>query len=64
MRRRTLLVALVGLAVVLLAAAGVWPRPSSRITRENYQRICEGMTAARKTPLAGQALVAPLVPVT
>jgi hypothetical protein len=45
MRRRTLLVALVGLAVV--GAAGVvvlwlWPRPE-RVTRENYDRIQIGM---------------------
>jgi hypothetical protein len=54
MRRRTLLVALAGLAVV--GAAGVvvlWPRPSSRITRENYERIRAGMSRAEIESILG-----------
>jgi hypothetical protein len=40
MPRRKLLVALAGLAVAVAAGAVVlWPRPSSRVTRENYQRV-------------------------
>ena len=37
MRRRTLLVALLGLAVVLASAWLLWPR-TERITLEEYQR--------------------------
>jgi hypothetical protein len=45
MRRRKLLVALAGLAVVVGAVVFVlWPRAPSRITRENCARIHEGMT--------------------
>jgi hypothetical protein len=44
MRRRTLLVALVGLAVVVAVGALVmWPR-ANRVTRENYDRIQIGMS--------------------
>jgi hypothetical protein len=40
MRRRTLLVALAGLAVVVAAGAVVvWPR-AERITRENGEPMC------------------------
>ena len=44
MRRRTLLVALAGLAVVVAAGVVVlWPRPApEQITRENYDRIRVG----------------------
>jgi hypothetical protein len=46
MRRRKLLVALVGLAVVVAAEAVVrWPRPY-RITETNYNCICKGMSRA------------------
>jgi hypothetical protein len=57
MRRRTLLVLLVGLAVV--GAAGVvvlWPtRPTrpTRITRENCYRIKEGMSRAEVEAILG-----------
>jgi hypothetical protein len=53
MRRRTLLVALVGLAVV--GAAGVvvlWPR-TERVTRENFDRIRKGMTRQEVEALLG-----------
>jgi hypothetical protein len=54
MRRRTLLVALVGLAVVVAAGVVVlWPRPPSRITRENYGLIREGMTRAEVEAILG-----------
>jgi hypothetical protein len=47
MLRRTLLVALAGLAVVLTAGAVVfWPRPSE-ITEENCGRIRVGMSRAK-----------------
>jgi hypothetical protein len=47
MRRRTLLVALAGLAVVVAVGAIVlWPRQSLRITCENCDRIREGMSRA------------------
>jgi len=40
MQRRTLLVALAGLAVVVAAGVVVlWPRPSARVTPENYERV-------------------------
>jgi hypothetical protein len=46
MRRRTLLVALAGLAVVVAGGAVVlWPR-ANRVTRENYDRIQIGMSRA------------------
>jgi hypothetical protein len=54
MRRRTLLAALAGLAV--LVAAGVvvlWPRSSSRITRENFDRIKVGMSLAEVETILG-----------
>jgi len=53
MRRRTLLVVLVVLAV--LVAAGVvvlWPR-EDRITREKFDRICEGMSRAEVEAILG-----------
>jgi hypothetical protein len=44
MRRRTLLVVLAGLAVVVAAGVVVlWPR-ASQVTLENCQCICKGMT--------------------
>jgi hypothetical protein len=56
MRRRKLLVALVGLAVVVAAGAVVlWPQaaPPSRVTRENYDCIQEGMTRAEVEAILG-----------
>src|SRR6516162_2477131 len=54
MRRRTLLVVLVGLAVVVAVGAVVlWPQPPSRITRENYDRIREGMSRAEAQAILG-----------
>ena len=55
MRRRTLLVMLAGLAVVIAAGVVVlWPRPASeRITRENYDRIRAGMTRAEIETILG-----------
>jgi hypothetical protein len=53
MRRRKLLVALAGLAVV--SAAGVlvlWPKPS-RVTRENIDRIRDGMSLAEVEAILG-----------
>jgi hypothetical protein len=53
MRRRTLLVALAGLAV--LVAVGVvvlWPGPD-RITRANFQRIKQGMRRAEVEAILG-----------
>jgi hypothetical protein len=53
MRRRTLLVALAGLAVVAAAGAVVlWPRPE-RITRENFDRIRDGITRADVEAILG-----------
>jgi hypothetical protein len=53
MHRRTLLVALAGLAVVVAAGTVVfWPRPD-RITRENYARVHEGMTQADVEAILG-----------
>src|SRR5262249_54020078 len=54
MRRRTLLVTLAGLAVVVAAGAGVlWPRAESGITVENFRRIREGMTLAEAIAILG-----------
>jgi hypothetical protein len=53
MRRRKLLAAVVGLAV--LVAVGVfalWPQ-AGRVTRENYQRIRIGMTLAEVETILG-----------
>jgi len=53
MRRRTLLVVLAGLAVVVAAGVVVlWPRPE-RITRENFERIKEGMSQAEVEEILG-----------
>jgi hypothetical protein len=55
MRRRKLLTAFAGLAVLLAAGALVlWPRPD-RITRDNFDRIKEGMTAAQVEAIVGPA---------
>ena len=52
MRRRTLLVALAGLAVVVAAGAVVlWPR--SRITQDDSDRIKIGMTRAEVQAILG-----------
>jgi hypothetical protein len=54
MRKRTLLVVLSGLAVVVAAGAVVlWQRPPSRITRENFERIKEGMSRAEVEAILG-----------
>jgi hypothetical protein len=53
MRRRKLLVALAGLAVVVAAGAVVlWPR-TERITQENYDRIQLGMSRAHVYTVLG-----------
>jgi hypothetical protein len=55
MRRRTLLVVLAGLAVMVAAGLVVlWPRPD-RVTRENYDRIIQGMTLAVVQSMMGEA---------
>jgi hypothetical protein len=54
MRRRTLLVAVAGLAVVVVAGVVVlWPQPPSRITQENCDRIKEGMSRAEVETILG-----------
>ena len=56
MRRRTLLVVLAGLAVVIVAGVVVlWPRPepASRITVESFRRIRAGMTMAEAIAILG-----------
>src|ERR1700722_7606055 len=52
MRRRKVLVTLVGLAVVAVGAFVLWPR-KHRITRENYERIREGMSRAELEAILG-----------
>jgi hypothetical protein len=53
MRRRKLLVALVGLAVVVTGAAfALWPS-RNRITRENCDRVTAGMTRAEVYAILG-----------
>jgi hypothetical protein len=53
MRRRKLVVLVVGLAaLVAVAMLVLWPRPD-RITRENYERIKEGMSRAEVESLLG-----------
>jgi hypothetical protein len=46
MRRRTLLVALAGLAVVAAGAVVLWPR-EDRVTRANFHRIGFGRVGSR-----------------
>jgi hypothetical protein len=54
MRRRTLLVVLAGLAVVLLAARALSLRSHpDRVTRANYDRLRTGMTRAEVHDLLG-----------
>jgi hypothetical protein len=54
MRRRTLLVVLAGLTVVVAAGAVVlWPRPSARLTLENCNRIRQGMSRAEAEAILG-----------
>jgi hypothetical protein len=55
MRRRTLLVVLAGLAVVIAAGAVVlWPQTEpNRITSENCDRIKEGMSRAEVETILG-----------
>jgi hypothetical protein len=53
MRKRTRLVALAGLAVVVAVGAVVlWPR-AERVTQANYDRIHKGMTCAEVEALLG-----------
>jgi hypothetical protein len=53
MRRRTLLVTLAGMAVVVAAGAVVlWPR-EDRVTRANYDRIQIGMNRANVEAILG-----------
>jgi hypothetical protein len=53
MRKRTLLVAMAGLAVVVTVGAVVlWPR-ADRVTRANYERIQIGMTRADVEAILG-----------
>ena len=51
MRRRRLLVALAGLAVVAATAVLLWPRDP--ITWKNFNRICKGMTRAEVEAILG-----------
>jgi hypothetical protein len=54
MRRRTLFVALAGLAVVLAVGVVVlWPSQPNRITQENCDRIKEGMSRAEVEAILG-----------
>jgi hypothetical protein len=54
MRRRTLLVAVAGLAVVVAAVVVVvWPSQPNRITQENCDRIKEGMSRAEVEAILG-----------
>jgi hypothetical protein len=54
LRKWKLLVALAGLAVVVAAEVVVlWPRSSSRITRENFEQIKEGMNRAEVEAILG-----------
>jgi hypothetical protein len=55
MRRRTLLVALAGLAVVGAAGVVVWWPRADRITQENYDRIRPGMSRAEVEAILGPA---------
>ena len=56
MRKWKLLVALAGLAVVVAAGVVVlWPRSSSRITRENFEQIKEGMSRTEVEGILGPA---------
>jgi hypothetical protein len=52
-KRRLRLVALAGLTVVAAGVAVVWPRPPSRITRENFDRIPTGMSRAEVEAILG-----------
>jgi hypothetical protein len=55
MRRRTLLVALAALAVVVAAGVVVlWPR-ANRVTRENFDRLRLGMTRGEVVAVLGPA---------
>jgi hypothetical protein len=55
MRRRKLLVALAALAVVAAGVVVLWPQPqpSSRITRENFDRIKVGMSRTEVEAILG-----------
>jgi hypothetical protein len=54
MRRRKLLVVLAGLAVVVVVGVVIlWPRSSSPITQENFDRIRDGMSRAEVEAILG-----------
>src|SRR6516162_11708776 len=55
MRRRMLLVALAGLAVMLVVTGTtmLWPRPADPINFENFQSLRGGMTKAEVTAVLG-----------
>jgi hypothetical protein len=53
MRKRKPLVALAGLAAVAAGAVVLWPRSGDRITRENFDRIREGMSRAEVEAIFG-----------
>jgi hypothetical protein len=54
MRRRKLLVVLAGMAVVgAVGTVVLWPQPPSRITRENFVRVCAGMSRAEIEAILG-----------
>jgi hypothetical protein len=57
MRRRKLRWVVAGLAVALVAVGAVvlslWPNPSRRITRENFELIQKGMTLAEAEAILG-----------
>jgi hypothetical protein len=53
MRRRTLLVALAGLAVVGAGAAVMLLRREDRVTRQNFDRITEGMSRTEVESILG-----------
>ena len=54
MRRPKLLLALAGLGVaVAVGVVVLWPQPGDRITRENFDRIREGMSRAEVEAIFG-----------
>jgi hypothetical protein len=54
MRRRTLLVVLAGLAVVVaVGVVALWPQAVDRVTKESYDRIHAGMTRTEVEAILG-----------